>query len=202
VTLDRKVEQIGRDLTELENPMNDIEIESTVHDDVLRLMFTACHPVLSSEARVARTLKMIGGLSTEEIARAFVVPVPTMAQRIVRAKNALSDAEVPFEIPAGDALAERFSSVLEVAYLVFNEGYTATSGSTWTRPALCAEAMRCCRGFADLRVLADLRLRFVSHLGDMEVRHWPRALRHDENSALIHPTSALVFGCEPTGGRR
>jgi RNA polymerase sigma-70 factor (ECF subfamily) len=105
-------------------------------------MFTACHPVLSSEARVALTLKMIGGLSTEEIARAFVVPVPTMAQRIVRAKKALSDAGVPFEIPSGASLAERMSSVLEVVYLVFNEGYTATSGSTWTRPALCAEAMR------------------------------------------------------------
>jgi RNA polymerase sigma factor (sigma-70 family) len=142
VTLERKVEQLGRDLTEVENPMDEIEIEPTVQDDVLRLMFTACHPVLSSEARVALTLKMIGGLSTEEIARAFVVPVPTMAQRIVRAKKALSDAGVPFEIPSGASLVERMSSVLEVVYLVFNEGYTATSGSTWTRPALCAEAMR------------------------------------------------------------
>jgi RNA polymerase sigma factor (sigma-70 family) len=142
VTLERKVEQIGRDLTEVENPMDDIEIEPTVHDDVLRLMFTACHPVLSPEARVALTLKMIGGLSTEEIARAFVVPVPTMAQRIVRAKKVLSDAGVPFEIPVGAELEARLSSVLEVVYLVFNEGYTATSGSSWTRPALCAEAMR------------------------------------------------------------
>jgi RNA polymerase sigma factor (sigma-70 family) len=142
VTLERKVEEIGRDLTETEDPMADIEIEPTVHDDVLRLMFTACHPVLSPEARVALTLKMIGGLSTEEIARAFVVPVPTMAQRIVRAKKALADAGVPFEIPTGAALAERLESVLEVVYLVFNEGYTATSGSSWARPALCAEAMR------------------------------------------------------------
>jgi RNA polymerase sigma factor (sigma-70 family) len=142
VTLERKVEEIGRDLTETEDPMADIEIEPTVHDDVLRLMFTACHPVLSSEARVALTLKMVGGLSTEEIARAFVVPVPTMAQRIVRAKKALADAGVPFEIPTGDALADRLSSVLEVVYLVFNEGYTATAGSSWARPALCAEAMR------------------------------------------------------------
>jgi RNA polymerase sigma factor (sigma-70 family) len=142
VTFERKVEQIGRDLTEVENPMDDIEIEPTVHDDVLRLMFTACHPVLSPEARVALTLKMIGGLSTEEIARAFVVPVPTMAQRIVRAKKLLSDAGVPFEIPVGAELEARLSSVLEVVYLVFNEGYTATSGSSWTRPALCAEAMR------------------------------------------------------------
>jgi RNA polymerase sigma factor (sigma-70 family) len=142
VTYERKVVELGRDLTETENPMDDIEIERTVHDDVLRLMFTACHPVLTSEARVALTLKMIGGLSTEEIARAFVVPVPTMAQRIVRAKKSLSDAGVPFEIPAGDELVARLASVLEVVYLVFNEGYTATSGSTWARPALCAEAMR------------------------------------------------------------
>jgi RNA polymerase sigma factor (sigma-70 family) len=142
VTLERKVEEIGRDLTDVENPMDDIEIETTVSDDVLRLMFTACHPVLSPEARVALTLKMIGGLSTEEIARAFVVPVPTMAQRIVRAKKTLADAGVPFEIPTGAELAARVASVLEVVYLVFNEGYTATSGSSWTRPALCAEAMR------------------------------------------------------------
>jgi RNA polymerase sigma factor (sigma-70 family) len=142
VTFERKVEEIGRDLTEAENPMDDIEIEPTVTDDVLRLMFTACHPVLAPEARVALTLKMIAGLSTEEIARAFVVPVPTMAQRIVRAKRALSDAGVPFEIPVGAELGERLASVLEVVYLVFNEGYTATSGSAWVRPALCAEAMR------------------------------------------------------------
>jgi RNA polymerase sigma factor (sigma-70 family) len=142
VTFERKVELLGRDLNEVENPMDDIEIEPTVEDDVLRLMFTACHPVLTPEARVALTLKMIGGLSTEEIARAFVVPVPTMAQRIVRAKKALSDANVPFEIPTGPALAARLESVLEVVYLIFNEGYTATSGSTWSRPALCAEAMR------------------------------------------------------------
>jgi RNA polymerase sigma factor (sigma-70 family) len=142
VTFERKVAELGRDLTDIENPMDDIEIERTVQDDVLRLMFTACHPVLSPDARVALTLKMIGGLSTEEIARAYVVPVPTMAQRIVRAKKALSDAGVPFEIPVGDELAARLESVLEVVYLVFNEGYTATSGSTWARPALCAEAMR------------------------------------------------------------
>jgi RNA polymerase sigma factor (sigma-70 family) len=147
VTLERKVEEIGRDLTldanrVGENPMDEIEIETTVADDVLRLMFTACHPVLGADARVALTLKMIGGLSTEEIARAYLVPTSTMAQRIVRAKKTLSDAGVPFEIPAGAALADRLSSVLEVVYLVFNEGYTATSGSSWTRPALCAEAMR------------------------------------------------------------
>jgi RNA polymerase sigma factor (sigma-70 family) len=142
VTFERKVEEIGRDLTDVENPMDEIEIEKTVEDDVLRLMFTACHPVLSQDARVALTLKMIGGLTTEEIARAFVVPVPTMAQRIVRAKKALADAGVPFEIPIGDELTARLESVLEVVYLVFNEGYTATSGTSWVRPELCAEAMR------------------------------------------------------------
>ncbi|MFN2560350.1 MAG: RNA polymerase sigma factor [Jatrophihabitans sp.] len=142
VTLERKVEEIGRDLTDVENPMDDIEIETQVSDDVLRLMFTACHPVLSPEARVALTLKMVGGLTTEEIARAFVVPVPTMAQRIVRAKKALTDAGVPFEIPTGPELAARLAGVLEVVYLIFNEGYTATSGAAWTRPELCAEAMR------------------------------------------------------------
>ena len=105
-------------------------------------MFTACHPVLSPQARVALTLKMVGGLSTEEIARAFLVPVPTMAQRIVRAKKTLRDAGVPFEVPEGDELDERVESVLEVVYLIFNEGYTATAGATWTRPALCDEAMR------------------------------------------------------------
>lgn len=142
VTFERKIELIGRDLTDVENPMDDIEIEAQVEDDVLRLMFTACHPVLSADARVALTLKLVGGLTTEEIARAYVVAVPTMAQRIVRAKKALADARVPFEIPNGPALAERVQSVLEVLYLVFNEGYTATAGTAWARPALCAEAMR------------------------------------------------------------
>ena len=142
VTLERKVEELGRDLVETEDPMADIEIETQVSDDVLRLMFTACHPVLAPDARVALTLKMVAGLTTEEIARAYVVPVPTMAQRIVRAKKALAAAGVPFEAPAGAELAARLTSVLEAVYLLFNEGYTATAGATWTRPELCAEAMR------------------------------------------------------------
>jgi RNA polymerase sigma factor (sigma-70 family) len=150
VTYERKLGEIGRDLTEVDNPMDDMEIETHVSDDVLRLMFTACHPVLAAEARVALTLKMVGGLSTEEIARAFLVPTPTMAQRIVRAKNALADAKVPFEVPVGTELAARLDSVLEVVYLVFNEGYTATSGTSWTRPVLCQEAMRLGRMLAAL----------------------------------------------------
>ncbi len=113
-----------------------------IGDDLLRLVFTACHPVLSTDARVALTLKLLGGLTTHEIARAFLVPEATIAQRIVRAKKTLGEAGVPFEVPRGEALAERLASVLEVVYLVFNEGYTATSGDDWMRPALCDEALR------------------------------------------------------------
>jgi len=119
-------------------------------DDLLRLMFTACHPVLAPEARVALTLRLLGGLSTEEIARAFLVPEPTLAQRIVRAKRALSDAQVPFEVPRGAELSERLASVLQVIYLVFNEGYAATAGDDWVRPALCEDALRLGRMLAEL----------------------------------------------------
>ena len=125
-------------------------MEPTVRDDVLRLMFTACHPVLSAEARVALTLRMVAGLTTDEIARAFLVPTPTMAARVTRAKKALTAAGVPFEVPVGDELAPRLASVLETVYLLFNEGYTATSGSAWTRPELCQEAMRLGRMLAGL----------------------------------------------------
>ncbi len=119
--------------------------QDEIGDDMLRLMFTACHPLLSVDARVALTLKLLAGLTTHEIARAFLQPEPTIAQRLVRAKRTLSDANVPFEIPRGDALAARLGSVLEVVYLIFNEGYTATSGSDWMRPALCEEALRLAR---------------------------------------------------------
>jgi RNA polymerase sigma factor (sigma-70 family) len=121
-----------------------------IGDDLLRLIFTACHPVLSTDARVALTLKLLGGLSTAEIARAFLVPEPTIAQRIVRAKRTLTAAKVPFELPRGDTLAPRLASVLEVIYLVFNEGYTATAGDDWMRPALCDEALRLGRVLAGL----------------------------------------------------
>ncbi len=119
-------------------------------DDLLRLVFTACHPVLSTESQVALTLRLLGGLTTEEIARAFLVPGPTVAQRIVRAKKTLAEAQVPFEVPRGPALAERLTAVLQVVYLIFNEGYTATSGGDWMRPALCEDAMRLGRMLASL----------------------------------------------------
>lgn len=121
-----------------------------VGDDLLRLVFTACHPVLSRDAQVALTLKLVGGLATDEIARAFLVPEPTMAQRIVRAKRSLSEARVPFELPPLEQLSERLAAVLEVIYLVFNEGYAATSGDDWMRPALCDEALRLARMLAAL----------------------------------------------------
>ena len=121
-----------------------------VGDDMLRLVFTACHPVLSREAQVALTLKLLAGMSTAEIARAFLQPEPTIAQRIVRAKRTLGDANVPFEVPRGDALQERLSTVLEVVYLIFNEGYSATAGDDWTRPALCEEGLRLARILAQL----------------------------------------------------
>ncbi len=124
--------------------------QDEIGDDLLRLIFTACHPVLSTEARVALTLKLLGGLSTHEIARAFLLPEPTIAQRIVRAKRALAEARVPFEVPRGDALRARLASVLEVVYLVFNEGYTATAGEDWMRPALTDEALRLGRMLAGL----------------------------------------------------
>ena len=121
-----------------------------IGDDLLRLVFTACHPVLSREAQVALTLKLLAGMSTAEIARAFLQPEPTIAQRIVRAKRTLGDANVPFEVPRGDALQERLSTVLEVVYLIFNEGYSATAGDDWTRPALCEEGLRLARILAQL----------------------------------------------------
>jgi len=140
----RKQEELGRDLDEDGPSMPDLDaaLDDEVGDDLLKLIFTACHPILSQEARLALTLKLIGGLTTEEIARAFLVPEPTMAQRLVRAKKTLSEAGVPYEVPSGPELGERLASVLEVVYLIFNEGYAATSGEDWVRPELCEEALR------------------------------------------------------------
>jgi RNA polymerase sigma factor (sigma-70 family) len=150
VTFDRKAQEIGRELAEAEDPMDEIEFDAHVEDDVLRLIFTACHPALSRDARVALTLKLVAGLSTEQIAGAFLVSAPTMAARVTRAKKALGEARVPFEVPAGAELAARLASVLEVVYLIFNEGYAATSGDSWTRADLCEEAMRLGRMLAAL----------------------------------------------------
>jgi RNA polymerase sigma factor (sigma-70 family) len=155
--LERKHEELGRELDARqmsagEVMMKDLEaaLDDNVGDDLLRLVFISCHPVLSTEARVALTLRLLGGLTTDEIARAFLVPEPTIAQRIVRAKRTLSEKRVPFEVPRGAELAARLSSVLEVVYLIFNEGYSATAGDDWMRPALCEDALRLGRILAGL----------------------------------------------------
>jgi RNA polymerase sigma-70 factor (ECF subfamily) len=151
--LQRKHEQLSYELEarqELAVPDLEAAIDDHVGDDLLRLIFTACHPVLSSEARVALTLRLLGGLTTEEIARAFLVPVPTIAQRIVRAKRTLAEAGVPFEVPRREELDARLSSVLGVIYLIFNEGYSATAGDDWMRPTLYEEALRLGRILAGL----------------------------------------------------
>src|SRR5687767_13981768 len=151
--LERKHEELGYELEaqqEMAVPDLDAAIDDHVGDDVLRLMFMSCHPVLSTEAQVALTLRLLGGLTTDEIARAFLVPEPTVAQRIVRAKRTLTEQRVPFEVPRGPELAERLASVLEVIYLIFNEGYSATAGDDWMRPALCEDALRLGRVLAGL----------------------------------------------------
>ncbi len=150
---ERKHEEIGRRLDAqqaISQPNLDAALDDDMGDDLLRLVFMTCHPALSAEARVALTLRLLGGLTTEEIARAFLVPEPTIAQRIVRAKRTLAEKRVPFELPRGSELEARLSSVLEVIYLIFNEGYTATAGEDWMRPTLCDEALRLGRVLAEL----------------------------------------------------
>jgi RNA polymerase sigma-70 factor, ECF subfamily len=150
--LERKHEELGREMEEKEMAVPDFAaaLDDNVGDDLLRLVFISCHPVLPSESRVALTLRLLGGLTTEEIARAFLVPEPTVAQRIVRAKRTLAEKRVPFEVPRGEELAARLSSVLAVIYLIFNEGYAATAGDDWLRPALCEDALRLGRILAGL----------------------------------------------------
>lgn len=150
---ERKHGELGRELkTQQETSMANFEIpeDDDIGDDLLRLVFVSCHPILSKEARTALTLRLLGGLTTQEIARAFLVPEPTIAQRIVRAKRTLAEAHVPFEVPRGPGIAARLASVLEVIYLIFNEGYSATAGDDWMRPALCEEALRLARILAEL----------------------------------------------------
>ncbi len=152
---ERKHGEIGQEQQSLERDMPDFDsaLDDDIGDDLLRLIFTACHPVLSPEARAALTLRLLGGLTTDEIARAYLVAEPTIAQRIVRAKRTLSDAGVPFEVPHGDDRGERLASVLDVIYLVFNEGYAATAGGDWIRPQLAEEALRLGRVLAGLAPL-------------------------------------------------
>lgn len=147
---DRKYEEMGWEIERQHEPDWDEALDDPVGDDLLRLIFTTCHPVLSAEARVALTLRLLGGLTTEEIASAFLVPEPTIAQRIVRAKRTLAAARVPFDVPPKAELAARLSSVLEVVYLMFNEGYAASSGGSWIRPMLCNEALRLGRILAEI----------------------------------------------------
>jgi RNA polymerase sigma-70 factor, ECF subfamily len=150
---ERKQDELTYEIeSQLQDAVPDIDaaLDDDIGDDLLRLIFVACHPVLPAEGRVALTLRLLGGLTTDEIARAFLVPEPTIAQRIVRAKRSLAAARVPFEVPRADQLAARLSSVLEVVYLVFNEGYAATAGGDWMRPALCEEALRLGRILAEL----------------------------------------------------
>ena len=150
--IDQKHEYLGREMAEREKQVPDLAaaMDDNIGDDLLRLVFIACHPVLSTEARVALTLRLLGGLTTDEIARAYLAAEPTIAQRIVRAKRTLSEAQVPFEIPRGADFKSRLSSVLQVIYLIFNEGYSATTGDDWLRPALCEEALRLGRILAEL----------------------------------------------------
>jgi RNA polymerase sigma-70 factor, ECF subfamily len=151
--IERKHEELGYEVeVEQESAVADLDaaIDDPVGDDLLRLVFIACHPVLSIEARVALTLRLLGGLTTSEIARAFLVPETTVAQRIVRAKRTLSEAQIPFEVPRGDELQSRLAAVLGVVYLIFNEGYSATAGEDWVRPALCEDALRLGRILAEL----------------------------------------------------
>jgi RNA polymerase sigma factor (sigma-70 family) len=215
--LRRKTEELGRDLVEGVEEDWAAALDEVVEDDVLRLVFISCHPVLSREARVALTLRLVGGLTTDEIARAFLVPEKTLAQRIVRAKRTLSAARVPFETPTGADFTARLSSVLEVLYLVFNEGYSATAGEDWTRPALCQEAMRLGRILAGLvpgesevhGLLALMELqasRLAARigpdgepvlLGDQDRSRWDRVLVNRGLAALERAQEAAPAGLGP-----
>jgi RNA polymerase sigma-70 factor, ECF subfamily len=182
--LERKHEELGREMEKKEMAVPDFAaaLDDNVGDDLLRLVFISCHPVLPSEARVALTLRLLGGLTTEEIARAFLVPEPTVAQRIVRAKRTLAEKHVPFEVPRGEELAARLSSVLAVIYLIFNEGYAATAGDDWLRPALCEEALRLGRVLAEL---APQESEVHGLVALMEIQASRASARVDESGAPI-----------------
>jgi RNA polymerase sigma factor (sigma-70 family) len=222
----RKQDELGRDadargdhvVPDIAEAIAEAEGDE-IGDDLLRLIFTACHPVLSADARIALTLKLLGGLSTEEIARAFLVPEPTIAQRIVRAKRTLGEAKVPFEVPAGDALHERMASVLEVVYAIFNEGYTGTRGDDWMRPALMQDALRLGRMLVGLAredsevhglvALMELHASRAAARVDAEGRpvllteqdrtRWDRLLIRRGLTALQHARTLAVAQRQPLG---
>jgi RNA polymerase sigma factor (sigma-70 family) len=218
---DEKLAEIGLDLEAREALVVpdfvdalDAARQDEIGDDLLRLIFTACHPVLSMDARVALTLKLLGGLTTHEIARAYLVPEPTIAQRIVRAKRTLGEAKVPFEVPRGEELAARLAAVLEVVYLVFNEGYTATAGSDWMRPALAQEALRLGRMLAgiapqepEVHGLVALMELQASRMGARTDREGRPILLADQDRGrwdhlLIRRGLAALERCHALGGER
>lgn len=215
--IERKHEQLGHELdAQQEMTVGDLDaaMDDDIGDDLLRLMFISCHPVLSTEARVALTLRLLGGLTTDEIARAFLVPEPTVAQRIVRAKRTLSEARVPFEVPRGSELEPRLSSVLGVIYLVFNEGYSATAGDDWMRPALCEDALRLGRILAELAPKEPEAHGLVSlmeiHASRSRARVGPKGepvllLEQDRgkwDQLLIHRGLTALARAEQLGGAR
>jgi RNA polymerase sigma factor (sigma-70 family) len=214
--LERKHEELGRELQAQEMAVPDFSaaLDDDIGDDLLRLIFISCHPVLSTEARVALTLRLLGGLTTEEIARAFLAPEPTVAQRIVRAKRTLAEERVPFEVPRGSELAARLASVLEVLYLIFNEGYSATAGDDWMRPALCEDALRLGRILAELAPQEPEVHGLVALMEIQASRARARAgpagepiLLLDQNRALwdqllIHRGLAALDRAEKLGGLR
>jgi len=196
--LERKHEELGQQIEaerEMAVPDLDAAIDDDVGDDLLRLMFIACHPVLSTEGRVALTLRLLGSLTTAEIARAFLVPEPTIAQRIVRAKRTLADERVPFEVPRGEERAARLSSVLEVIYLIFNEGYSASAGDDWMRPALCEDALRLGRILAGLAPNEPEVYGLVA-LMELHASRWDQILIRRGLAALEH-----AEGLGGAGGR-
>lgn len=213
---ERKLVAVGHEMTALENAIPDLEsaIDEDLGDDLLRLVFISCHPVLSTDARVALTLRLLGGLETAEIARAFLVPEPTIAQRIVRAKRTLAEAKVPFVVPTRDERDERLASVLEVVYLIFNEGYSATAGDDWMRPGLCDDALRLGRVLAEL---APNEPEVHGLVGLMEIQASRAKARVDASGApilllaqdrarwdglLIHRGLTAIARAEALGGER
>src|SRR5262245_18875752 len=185
--LQRKHEELGRELEERQRSVGaelEAALDDDVGDDLLRLVFISCHPVLSTEARVALTLRLLGGLTTDEIARAFLISEATIAQRIVRAKRTLADSRVPFELPRGEDRAARLSSVLEVIYFVFNEGYAATAGDDWIRPALCEDALRLGRILAEL-VPSEAEVHGLVALMEIQASRFPARIGPSGEPVLL-----------------